>query len=243
MGNPLFGEMKRAQKIEWLVIAGSIAVLLVVMAWRFIWYFDMQRRPIVSLYNEWNKNGFPVDVCEISKQPYPIWNRITATSSGGGELQSFVTKNLQERLRVGQRALVDQGDASLPATVSSVSGGREIENGLYEVRFRPEDRGAVAESPYYNVRINTDTIQEAVALPIEVVRDGSDGSFVWIVEDGVARTRRIEKVFSDGVHTLVKNNLSPGDLLVVVGFNRLDEGARVDIEKRSACFSLGDGND
>lgn len=243
MGNPLSGGMKRAQRIEWLVIVGSIAVLLVVMAWRFIWYFDMQRRPIVSLYNEWGRNGFPVDVCEVSKQPYPIWNRTTATPLGDGELQSFVTKNLQERLRVGQRAFVDQGDASLPATVSSVSAARDMENGLYEVRLRPDERGAPTGSPYYNVRINTDTIPDAIALPIEVVRDGSDGSFVWIVEDGVARTRRIEKVFSDGVHTLVRNNLSSGDLLIIVGFNRLDEGARVDIEKRSACFSLGDGND
>ena len=227
----------KTQRSGWTILA-LVAVLILVIAgiaWRFVVYYRMERRPIVSLFNEWSAHGMPVDVCELKRGTFKIWRRTTATPMDGGLLHAFVTKHRKDRIRVGQSALIDLRNLALPARVTSVSNVRDIDTGLYEVRFCPNDSSSLSKAPFYHVRVNTRTIQGALVVPIETVQGMGDRSFVWAFDGEKVRRMPVEMGFSDGVSVLLSSDVGPTEFIVTDGFENLVEDLRVQIHATSVC--------
>lgn len=221
------------------VIVAVVFLVVVGVAWRFVSYFREQRRPIVSFYNEWSAKGVPVDVCELKRGPFRIWRRTTATPMNGGSLHSFVTRNMRDRIRSGQAALLDLQDSAIPARVASVNQARDIDTGLYEVRFRPDDPSSMPKAPFYHVRVNTRTVRDALLVPVEAVQGMGDKSFVWVLDgDGVRRVP-VETGFSDGVNVVLSSDMGSAEAIVTDGFEKLADGVRVRVRASSGCSSDG----
>jgi multidrug efflux system membrane fusion protein len=82
---------------------------------------------------------------------------------------------------------------------------------------------------FVNVRLQVDTLKDALAVPANAVQRGSIGTFVYAVnEDNTVSLKKIETGVSDGDYVAVTGELEAGQKLVTEGADRLREGAKVE---------------
>ncbi len=70
-------------------------------------------------------------------------------------------------------------------------------------------------------------VENAVAVPIEAVNVGRDGSFVYIVENGVMAVRNVETGISSMELVEIKSGLTGDEQIVLNNSMGLQEGAQV----------------
>ncbi|WP_137046263.1 efflux RND transporter periplasmic adaptor subunit [Pseudolabrys sp. FHR47] len=87
---------------------------------------------------------------------------------------------------------------------------------------------------FANIRLLINTLQHVVTIPTGAVQRGPNGTFVYVIKDGVASMRPVVVQRQDEVRTVVKSGLTPPEQVVTTGFARLTEGAKVTV-------SSGDG--
>jgi multidrug efflux system membrane fusion protein len=69
-------------------------------------------------------------------------------------------------------------------------------------------------------------------VPIAAVQRGAQGLFVYVVKpDHTVTVRRVTAGVTEGDDTSIAAGLSPGDLVVVEGADRLREGAKVEVRR------------
>ncbi len=87
---------------------------------------------------------------------------------------------------------------------------------------------------FANIRLLINTLQHVVTIPTGAVQRGPNGTFVYVIKDGVASMRPIVVQRQDETRTVVKSGLTPPEQVVTTGFARLTDGAKVTV-------SSGDG--
>jgi membrane fusion protein, multidrug efflux system len=157
----------------------------------------------------------------------------------------YVTFGVPERYIPDLRAA--GGNATVEATLQSgnvISGGNVafIENtvdpqtGTILVRalFQNGDEklwpGTLA-----NVRVSLRTDKNVVAIPSEAVQNGQRGTFVFVVENGMAKVRDITVARTVDGETVVTNGLNGDETVVIDGQLSLRDGARVDIKRQAGA--------
>jgi multidrug efflux system membrane fusion protein len=81
-----------------------------------------------------------------------------------------------------------------------------------------------------NAHILVDTLHDVLTVPTAAIRRGMPGTYVYLVkaDDTVAMNVITTGAANDG-RTMVLSGLSPGDLVVVDGIDRLNDGMKVSI--------------
>ena len=77
------------------------------------------------------------------------------------------------------------------------------------------------------VKIQTGNHTRVVSIPQDVILTEGYTAFVFVERDGVARKMSIVPDRTIDSHTIVKEGLSPGDLLITVGAQTISEGEKV----------------
>lgn len=96
---------------------------------------------------------------------------------------------------------------------------------------------------FVNGRITVDSRKDGLTVPTAAVRHGPRGDYVWLVKpDDTVKAQDISAGQAFGGRTLVEKGLAKGDRIVVEGYYRLDNGAKVEIQGRSGAGSA-DGQD
>ncbi|MDH5225580.1 MAG: efflux RND transporter periplasmic adaptor subunit [Actinomycetota bacterium] len=89
-----------------------------------------------------------------------------------------------------------------------------------------------------NVQVARDRLTDVVVVPQQVVLRTEDGFEVFVVADEggrpVARRRPVTVGASAGNHVVITDGLEPGDLLVTIGQQIVDDGSRVRIVNADA---------
>jgi multidrug efflux system membrane fusion protein len=81
---------------------------------------------------------------------------------------------------------------------------------------------------FVNVRILVNTLRGRTAVPVAAIQHGASGDFVFLVRsDRTATMRNVALGPIDGDLVAVSRGLSPGDVVVVDGADRLHDGSRV----------------
>ncbi|MDU0341448.1 efflux RND transporter periplasmic adaptor subunit [Bosea rubneri] len=119
------------------------------------------------------------------------------------------------------------GAKSAEGTIAVVDNLVDATTGTIQIRasFENADEtlwpGALCQ-----VRVTLRVDPEAVTVPREAIQTGQNGSFVFIVEDGLARARTVvvDRTVDDRV--VIASGLSGGETVVVDGQLLLTEGAR-----------------
>ncbi len=84
-----------------------------------------------------------------------------------------------------------------------------------------------------NVRVTLRVDPDVISIPRTATQSGQQGNFVFIVENGVARSRKVSVGrFQDG-RDVILDGLSGGETVVSDGALLLIDGSRVDIRKES----------
>ena len=84
-----------------------------------------------------------------------------------------------------------------------------------------------------NVRVTLRVDPDVISIPRSATQSGQQGNFVYLVENGVARSRKVSVGrFQDG-RDIVLEGLNGGETIVSDGALLLIDGSRVDIRKES----------
>ncbi|MET0321792.1 MAG: MdtA/MuxA family multidrug efflux RND transporter periplasmic adaptor subunit [Duganella sp.] len=83
-------------------------------------------------------------------------------------------------------------------------------------------------SQFVNVRLELRTVKDAVMVPVNAVRHGAKGDFVWVLkEDKTVAMRSITRGEATVDKVQIASGLQAGEKVITEGADRLKEGAKV----------------
>lgn len=113
--------------------------------------------------------------------------------------------------------------------------------------------GQLFPNQFVNARLVLRTLEGATVIPLAAVQRGQRGAFVWVVGSGAGAgqgeaaneptvsQRPVTVGTPDGDRVPVLDGLKPDEMVAVDGFDRLREGARIELVSREARAVKGGG--
>ena len=90
--------------------------------------------------------------------------------------------------------------------------------------------GALFPNQFVNIKLQVNTLVDAVAVPSTAVQRAAQGTFVYVVKpDSNVTIRRIRLGATEGDWVSVQGDLAEGEKVVTDGADRLREGAKVEV--------------
>ena len=90
--------------------------------------------------------------------------------------------------------------------------------------------GALFPNQFVNIKLQVNTLVDAVAIPSTAVQRATQGTFVYVVKpDSNVTIRRIRLGTTEGDWVSVQGDLAEGEKVVTDGADRLREGAKVEV--------------
>jgi RND family efflux transporter MFP subunit len=146
---------------------------------------------------------------------------------------------IREAVEAGEgevRATPQGGTRSATGKISVLDNQIDPSTGTIMIRAKFDNPGEVLwPGQLCNVRVTLRTDPDVVSIPRSATQSGQIGNFVYVVENGIARVRRIKVGrFQDG-RDVVLEGLKGGESVVSDGALLLVDGARVDVRKTVAA--------
>lgn len=154
----------------------------------------------------------------------------TLQSTEDVSVQVKISKYDYDKVKEGQKAVITMADSKYDGTVTKID-----RIAVPDEKGNPVLKATVhIDNPDQNIFIGVEakvTIQAAEAknvplVPTEVVNVGNEGSFCYVIEDGVIVKRDIETGVSSASFQEVKSGLKDGDL-VLTDIGMYQEGDKV----------------
>lgn len=133
------------------------------------------------------------------------------------------------KLKVGQEAKVDVDavrNTPFAGRITSISPATDQRAKNYVVKVAVGNPGHLLK-PGMFAEVEAGIASEGILVPCDAVSKKGYTTVVFIVKSNKAVLREVEIGESDGRSSIVKRGLSPGDLVVVTGQDRLDDGTPV----------------
>jgi multidrug efflux system membrane fusion protein len=144
------------------------------------------------------------------------------------------------RLKTGERLPVEAYDRELKqklAVGSLLTVDNQIDPTTGTVRLKaifPNEKNELFPNQVVNARLLVEVRREATVVPSPALQRGPQGTFVYVVKaDRTVTVRPITVAEIQGGEASIKTGLSPGELVVVDGADRLREGTRVELRAQS----------
>jgi multidrug efflux system membrane fusion protein len=132
------------------------------------------------------------------------------------------------------QAMVPGADKYAPGAVTMIENAVDATTGMATVRATmPNEDELLWPGTLVNTRI-TLRQGEAVTVPTLAVQVSQQGTFVFVVKDGVATVQSIKVERVVGSETVIESGLSGGETVVTNGHLLLTNGARVTVRKAGA---------
>ncbi len=118
----------------------------------------------------------------------------------------------------------------------------QIEPTTGTIRIRaifPNEDFALFPNQFVNAKLRIDMLRGVTLVPTDAIQRGSQGAFVFLVQNGNRVTMRTVTVgVTDGNVTSV-TGVEPGEVLATDNFNRLQEGAKVTVRQAEVANPKG----
>ena len=144
------------------------------------------------------------------------------------------------RLKTGERLPVEAYDREMRqrlAVGSLLTVDNQIDPATGTVRLKAifsNEKNELFPNQFVNARLLVDVRRGAIVVPAPAIQRGPQGTFVYVVKaDQTATVRPITVDEIQGGEASIKTGLSPGELVVVDGQDRLREGTRVELRPQS----------
>ena len=130
-----------------------------------------------------------------------------------------------EALDAGNTKVLAQGKLSLiDNQIDQASGTIHL-----KAEFANQDE-VLWPGEFVNLRLVVDTLKNAVTIPQRSIEQGPDGAYVFVVKpDMTVETRNVTVTETENGLAVVGKGLAPGEIVVVDGQYRLDQGTRVSV--------------
>jgi multidrug efflux system membrane fusion protein len=139
------------------------------------------------------------------------------------------------RQRMGGRELVveawDRDLKNKLATGSLLAIDNQIDQTTGTVRIKalfPNEDYALYPNQFVNARLLVDTIHGATLIPTAAIQRSPQSTFVYVVkQDSTVEARNVEVELTEGEETSIHGGVSAGEVVVVDGVDKLQQGTKV----------------
>ncbi|MFO0919209.1 MAG: MdtA/MuxA family multidrug efflux RND transporter periplasmic adaptor subunit [Planctomycetaceae bacterium] len=149
---------------------------------------------------------------------------------------SRVQKQMKESDSVVVEAY-DRGFQRKLATGKLVAIDNQVDptNGTVRLKGEFENAdGMLFPNQFVNVRLQVETLRRAVISPSVAVQRGPNGNFVYVVQaDDTVEMRSVIPGPAEGTDSVITSGLSPGEIVVTAGLDRLQNGSKVSTQGAS----------
>jgi multidrug efflux system membrane fusion protein len=146
---------------------------------------------------------------------------------------------IQEQLRKGKKLTVDAYDREQTKKIASgtlLTLDNVIDTTTGTLKLKavfPNEDNALFPNQFVNARLLVDELHNAVLVPTQAIQRNAQGAFVYAVKsDQTVEIRSVTPGTTDGMVTAVAG-LQPGETVAVNGFDKLLEGAKVNVRQPS----------
>ena len=148
--------------------------------------------------------------------------------------------SLLPKVRQGQRLPVQAMDqlgtqVLADGTLKFISNEIDTSTGSIKLKAQfanPDEK--LYPNQFVNVKLQTDTLKDAVVVPAAAVQLSSGGHFIYVVKDGAVTRKAVEVGPNIDTRTVITQGIANGDQVVTRGIDHLRDGAKVEIEKPAA---------
>jgi multidrug efflux system membrane fusion protein len=103
---------------------------------------------------------------------------------------------------------------------------------------------ALYPNQFVNVRLLVDTLKNIVVIPSATIQRGSQGPFLYVVKDGqTAEMRPVTIRNTEGNDVAIASGVEAGDMVVLEGMDKIQNGSRVDVQVPGQTPQFGGGGE
>jgi multidrug efflux system membrane fusion protein len=146
---------------------------------------------------------------------------------------------IQEQLRKGKKLSVDAYDREqthklASGTLLTLDNVIDTTTGTLKLKaVFPNSDSALFPSQFVNARLLVDTLRNATLIPTPAIQRNAQGAFVYVIKsDQTVELHPVTPGTTDGTLTAV-DGLQPGETVAINGFDKLQEGAKVNVRASS----------
>lgn len=149
--------------------------------------------------------------------------------------EDYLTQ-IQQQTRNGNKLTVDAYDRTQQTKIAEgtlLTIDNQIDTTTGTVKLRadfPNKDGALFPNQFVNVRLLVTTQHNVTLIPTSGIQRNAQGAFVYLIQDQKATLRTVKVGTTDGNITAVEG-INPGDVVAVNGFDKLQDGVPVRIQK------------
>jgi multidrug efflux system membrane fusion protein len=155
--------------------------------------------------------------------------------------EDYLTQ-IQQQTRSGNKLTVDAYDRTQQTKIAEgklLTIDNQIDTTTGTVKLRaefPNKDGALFPNQFVNVRLLVTTLHDVTLIPTPGIQRNAQGAFVYAIQDQKATIKTVKVGTTDGNITAVEG-INPGDVVAVNGFDKLQDGILVRIQKPAANAS------
>jgi len=107
----------------------------------------------------------------------------------------------------------------------------------------PNEDGNLFPNQFVNLRLQLDTLRGATLVPSSAVQRGAQGAFVYVLKDDrTVALRPVKTGTSEGENVAIDSGVSPGEIVVVDGSDRLRDGAKAEVPDAASRAAAAEGS-
>ena len=109
----------------------------------------------------------------------------------------------------------------------------------YKAVFQNEDR-VLWPNQFVNIRLLLETRKNATTVPLAAIQRGNQGTFAYVVKsDNTVEPRQVKVDVTEGNLASIASGLNPGEVVVTDGQDKLQPGAKVEVQHGNGNRSGG----
>lgn len=148
-------------------------------------------------------------------------------------VQANVSEDQVNMIKVGQELEVkvrSVREEPFTGIVTNVSQAASATSKAYPVKIQVENPLHILKPGMFAEVTLRSSGEEGIIIPREALAQDEKGSFVWILDNGLAARRGVEAGQTDGRHVMIRSGLSEGETVATGGTDILEDGMKVSVQ-------------
>ncbi len=167
---------------------------------------------------------------EYAPPGVPVINLLNINSL---KIEAGIPENYVGQVKEGDKALIKFNNLSMDeysGKVSFVGASVSTSNRTFPVEITLENPGGkIKPEMVAEIQIENKKYENVITVPDEIINRSDEGYMVFIFEDGYAQAKYVDILARFGNKVAVNGGLHEGDKLIVVGYQNLVHGEKVEV--------------
>jgi multidrug efflux system membrane fusion protein len=145
---------------------------------------------------------------------------------------------IMRQLKLGKALAVEAWDRDqkirlAQGRVSTTDNAIDVATGTLRLKATLDNRdGSLFPNQFANIRLQLDTLKNALVVPVQAVQRGAAGTFVYVVQaDNTVQVKAVQLDAVEGDWQAVIADLKAGQQVITDGADRLRNGSGVEVVK------------